>query len=96
MNTTKEQTMSLYNGLLLFDVAEAPINGWEENLGTRGYFQQWRKGPLTLNIEIDDDSLIEGEYETYWQNEETGSWDWIAGGTFKQCKRAAVRFMNRR
>ena len=50
--------MSLNNGMLLFDVADEPINGWEENIGTRGYYGLWEKGENQILINLDEDAGV--------------------------------------
>ena len=85
--------MSLYHGMLLFDVAEKPINGWEENLGTRGMFEEWRKDHRRIEIDIYDEAEEPAEWEAAYYNDQTGYWESLMFGTFEQCKRASVKFM---
>ena len=56
--------MTVSNGVLLFDTAEEPINGWENQLGYRGYIEVWEKENKRIEIDIDEDS---SEDEPVWE-----------------------------
>jgi hypothetical protein len=93
--------MSLYNGLLLFDIAEPSINGWDEFLGYRGMMESWRKGDWEIIIQpydayqeedLDED---DDDHEFLVQNNETGCWEPIMFGTYEQCKVAAIEYMEK-
>ena len=43
--------MTLLKGMLLFDVAEKPINGWENQLGYRGTKEVWKRKLKDLSFE---------------------------------------------
>lgn len=47
--------MTINHGMLLFDSPETAINGWENQLGYRGYIEVWRKGAQEIIIEVDED-----------------------------------------
>ncbi len=86
--------MSLFHGMLLFDIAENPINGWEEDLGYRGMKEVWRKGSRHITIEpYDGEPYYEDEWECWLGNDETGAWGSIAFGSFDRCKEDAVAYM---
>ncbi len=63
--------MTLYHGILLFDVAEDPIGSWENQLGYRGVMEVWKAGDSTLQIEADEDS----GGEEVWVHDEEGNHD---------------------
>ena len=86
--------MSLFHGLLLFDIAEPPIGPWHEDLGGRGYVEIWRKEGTEEVIYIEP---YEGdEWEAWWADEKGGAWDTIAFGPYEEVKKEAKRFMERR
>jgi hypothetical protein len=60
--------MSKYHGMLLFDIADEPIGGWEENLGYRGMVDIWdfykdgkRTGMWLMVEALDDCDICEEE-----------------------------------
>ena len=59
--------MSLFRGMLLFDVADKPIGSWEEDLGFRGMIDVWRhkeKG-WTLYVQNSENPDNETEQEIW-------------------------------
>ena len=77
--------MSLYHGLLLFDVPEAPIGDWQENLGGRGLIDKWEiPGRFTLLIDSYDGNCsrcAEGECECHeWWVESEPNGDSVTDG----------------
>ena len=86
--------MSLYHGRLLFDIAEDSINGWNENLGTRGMYEKWEKDGKELFIEIEDSANDDDVYYECWVG--CDLWiETIAFGSFHECKRAATEYMKK-
>ena len=83
--------MSVNNGLLLFDLAEPSINGWHENIRTRGMYEKWEKGNRFILISFDDEAE---EWEAWTGDEEDGDWETIAWGTFEEYKKAITEHMN--
>ncbi len=67
--------MTLFKGILLFDIAEDPINGWENQLGYRGMMEVWRKGNREVVIEPCED----GDKWEVWvrATDDSGYWDSI-------------------
>jgi nuclear transport factor 2 (NTF2) superfamily protein len=58
--------MTVYGGMLLFDIAEEPINDWENQLGYRGYMEVWKRGEEEIKVEMDEDS---GVWEVIYEND---------------------------
>src|SRR5437879_900279 len=94
--------MSRYHGLLLFDIADRPIGQWEENLGTRGMFDEWetKDGRYFIRCEQYEDCEHEShkeenctESEVWWGDNKTGACDSIFFGAHKQAIREMKRFM---
>jgi hypothetical protein len=88
--------MSKYHGMLLFDIADEPIGKWQENLGTRGYYDEWElidkdKIKCTLIIEADEDGKV-GDNEV-WIHDKEGNSDSLYFGTYDQCLKYAKKWM---
>lgn len=76
--------MSLYKGVLLFDIAEPPIGKWEEKLGYRGLKEVWCHSDNPNNrIEIELEDCGNCEEEDNWEiihsDELTGNVNYLAG-----------------
>jgi hypothetical protein len=85
--------MTVYKGLLLFDIAETSIGRWENELGWRGMREVWRNGDYTLNIDVDEDSEREDQWELWLANDKTGYWESIGWGTFDEVDKMAKEYM---
>ncbi len=84
--------MTVFAGVLLFDIAEESIGKWENELGWRGMREVWRNGDRTLNIDVDDDGG-ENAWELWLANDATGYSESISWGTFAECDRDAKEYM---
>ena len=64
--------MSLFHGLLLFDVPDKPIGQWKENLGYRGVKDVWeiKEKGLMLIVENSENPDNEKEQEVWVCDEE--------------------------
>lgn len=88
--------MTVFKGMLLFDIAEPAIGKWENQLGYRGMIEVWRHAETgdEVVLEPDEDS---SEEENIWefivQNNENGDFDYISSGTFAQVDKAAKAWM---
>lgn len=83
--------MTKYKGMLLFDIAEEPINGWENQLGYRGMMEVWKKGKDEVVIELED-----GTDEESWEVriETPDNFDSIGfGNTEEEATKIAVEYM---
>jgi len=91
--------MSKFHGMLLFDIADKPIGKWHENLGTRGMYDLWEmevKGKVLYCVRVTPyDDGEKSEWEAWWSNEESGVWESIEFGTYKQCLKSAKDFMKK-
>ena len=71
--------MTLFHGLLLFDIAEPSIGNWEEQLGYRGAIDVWKNKETgkTLIIESYEDceehDINECECQEVWIHDEEGN-----------------------
>lgn len=71
--------MTIFKGMLLFDMAEPTINGWENQLGYRGMIEVWKKGGQTIIIQPDEDCPEDEDvWEVIWETEEI--WECIDYG----------------
>lgn len=90
--------MTVNHGLFLFDMAEPSINGWENQLGWRGYYEEW-KNPLgeSLWMQVDEDVDFEAEgldepvWELLLETEELS--EWLTSGTFREVDAYAKKLM---
>ena len=91
--------MSLFNGMLLFDIPEDDINGWKENIGTRGMYGLWERGEERIIIQPDEDHDFDYDNdlpELYpWKviHETDIIWEDIAYGTYDECISYAKYYM---
>lgn len=85
--------MTIFKGLLLFDIAEEPIGEWKNQLGYRGLIEVW-KIPRTQDficIEYDEDSDCE---EVWLGNDKTGDCENIGFfDTVEEADKGAKEFM---
>jgi hypothetical protein len=86
--------MTVYKGMLLFDIAEPSINGWENQLGYRGYIEVWKRGDWEIVIEPDEDE-DEGYINVYLQNPKTGNVNLIGGGYGNEADKFAKEYMRK-
>lgn len=88
--------MTMYSGMLLFDVAEESIGKWKNQVGFRGMMEVWRKAGTEEEIIIQsDEDRVGNTWEVIWQNNESGAWNYIGFGTFNQCDRIAKQYMRK-
>lgn len=93
--------MTVFKGVLLFDIAEPCIGKWENQLGYRGYIEVWQlkgtKQQVIIEPYKDEDSQepdYEGEWHVFRQDEDTGFWDTIGFyATEEQADKAAKDYM---
>jgi hypothetical protein len=86
--------MTLFAGMLLFDIAEPAIGPWENQLGYRGMIEMWRKAGTQQFVCLEpDDCGKEDCWEAWWGDDETGSWELLAFGTFDKVDKAAKKWM---
>lgn len=55
--------MTVYKGMLLFDIPEPSINDWENQLDYRGMMEVWKRGDEAITIE----PYEEGDDEDCWE-----------------------------
>jgi len=73
--------MTIFKGLLLFDIAEQPIGEWENQLGYRGMMEVWKHKTTgdTIIIEAYEDCTIhdpnECTCEEVWMHDKNGNVD---------------------
>ena len=60
--------MTIFRGMLLFDMPEPAINGWENQLGYRGYVEVWEKGEERITLEPDEDHCEDDFWEVVFDN----------------------------
>lgn len=70
--------MSLFHGLLLFDIPDKDIGLWKENLGYRGVIDVWEIKEKGLKLTIQNAESISNEMEQeVWIGNENGLWETI-------------------
>lgn len=88
--------MTIYHGMFLVDVAEPSINGWENQLGWRGYYEEWKNPDgESFWMEVDEDipaDMFDCIWVLLWQDE-NGNQDHIASGSFEQVDMIAKLIM---
>ena len=88
--------MTLFKGVLLFDIAEPEIGNWENELGWRGMREVWHlKGQEHIEINIDpNDDADNEEWEVWQSNNKSGEWGSIGyGNTFEEADKIAKEYM---
>lgn len=93
--------MTLFKGLLLFDIAEPPIGNWKNQLGYRGMMEIWKVKDTTqfLCIEAYEDCEIhdpdECTCEEVWLGDDTtGNCDVLGVyDNFEEADKASKEFM---
>ena len=93
--------MTVFKGVLLFDIAEPAIGGWRNLLGYRGYIEVWQLEGTKQQVIIepyDDEDNKEPDYKGEWhvfsQDEETGLSGTIGFfSTEEQADKAAKKYM---
>lgn len=89
--------MTLFNGMLLFDVAEPSIGKWREQLGWRGTKDEWQTedGRYSLFIESFEEDIENDviEEEVWIADNKTGSWDSLFFGEYDEVKEKAKKWM---
>jgi len=88
--------MTLFKGMLLFDVAEPAIGKWENQLGYRGMLEVWIHDETgdTITLEPNEDATEE-EWECWIHDKESEQWDSLGWGTFKQVDKLAKQWMEK-
>lgn len=81
--------MTIFKGMLLFDIAEDSINGWENQLGYRGMMEVWKKGDKTIYIDLDEDT---GEWYS-WLDNGTDGYNLDFYGTFDEVDKMTKGYM---
>lgn len=71
--------MSLFHGVLLFDIPDKPIGEWKENLGYRGMIDVWEIEKKGLRLTIQNtENVAKPEKQEVWihddKNWETIGW----------------------
>lgn len=89
--------MTMYKGVLLFDIAEPSINGWANQLGWRGYYEEWKNADgESFWMEVNEDESAETPYNCSWDllwRDDYGNDELIASGSFAQIDTAAKMIM---
>jgi len=91
--------MTLFKGMLLFDIAEEPIGNWENQLGYRGMMEVWKhnKTEDTIIIESYEDCKEHGENcecQEVWMHDKNGKLDTLGFyDTFEEADQEAKQFM---
>lgn len=85
--------MSLFGGLLLFDIADPSIGNWGEDLSTRGLFDRWKtqNKEITLIINIDEDSNT----NEVWIHDNKGNWETLFYGNYNDAIIFSKKFMQK-
>lgn len=87
--------MTLFRGMLLFDIAEPPIGDWENQLGYRGMMEVWKLKDtdyvLTISAYEDSDEPCD---EVWIANDSTGYWESLFFGSTEDCNTFAKKWMN--
>jgi len=93
--------MTLFKGVLLFDIAEAPIGNWENQLGYRGMMEVWKHKETGEEIVIElyedctEHSSDECECHEIWMRDNKRGISDSHGvyDTFEEADREAKKFM---
>lgn len=96
--------MTIFHGMLLFDIAETSINGWENQLGYRGYYEVWRNFlGEEMWMEVDEDTPIDEDgnvtwvllYQQYDRHGDIVYWEALHYGTFREVDNYAKELMRK-
>lgn len=92
--------MTLFKGILLFDIAEKPIGKWENQLGYRGMMEIWKhENGDRIIIEVfehDTEEHLSGKCECHevWMHDKKGNLDTLGvWSSFEESDRNAKAFM---
>jgi hypothetical protein len=93
--------MTVFKGVLLFDIAEPAIGRWRNLLGYRGYIEVWQlegtKQQVVIEPYFDEENQeldYDGEWHVLSQDEETGLSGTIGFyATEEQANKAAKKYM---
>ena len=86
--------MSLFNGVLLFDIADEPIGKWEENLGYRGVIDVWEIKEKDMTLTVQNAENIENEMEQEVWVCDPDSWETIGWyDTYEEAMKEAKKWM---